>query len=119
MDNTSTSPALIFPNVPQDFCPSGNWTEVLQAFIDEVLSNGTIDVPGLGDVSPAEIQNINDDITDLQNQIDALPIVKGIGNPNGFVTANPGTIYLNQSGGAGTTLYVKESGVGNTGWVAK
>jgi len=43
----------------------------------------------------------------------------GIGSPEGVVTADRGSLYTNQSGGAGTTLYVKESGTGNTGWVAK
>jgi hypothetical protein len=41
------------------------------------------------------------------------------GTPEGSVTAPPGSFCLNKSGGAGTTLYVKESGTGNTGWVAK
>jgi len=43
----------------------------------------------------------------------------GSGSPEGSVTGAPGSMYLNTSGGAGTTLYVKESGTGNTGWVAK
>lgn len=43
----------------------------------------------------------------------------GAGSPNGVVTAPPGSLYSNTSGGASTTLYVKESGAGNTGWVAK
>jgi len=43
----------------------------------------------------------------------------GIGSPEGVLTAGPGSMYTNESGGAGTTLYVKESGTGNTGWVAK
>ena len=47
-------------------------------------------------------------------------IYSGTGSPNGVVTANPGSLYLNQSGGSSTTLYVKESGSGtNTGWVGK
>lgn len=46
-------------------------------------------------------------------------IYAGAGNPNGVVTANPGSLYLNNAGGSGATLYVKESGVANTGWVAK
>jgi hypothetical protein len=47
-------------------------------------------------------------------------IYSGSGSPNGVVTANPGSLYLNTSGGSGTTLYVKESGSGtNTGWVGK
>jgi hypothetical protein len=46
-------------------------------------------------------------------------IYGGAGTPEGVVTASPGSMYLNQSGGGGTTLYIKESGTGNTGWVAK
>ena len=72
MDNTDSSPAIIFPNVPDDFCPTGNWQNILQTFIDEVLSNGTINVPGLGDVTPEEIAEINSTLADLQNQIDAI-----------------------------------------------
>ena len=43
----------------------------------------------------------------------------GAGTPEGSVTAPVGSIYLRTDGGASTTLYVKESGAGNTGWVAK
>lgn len=42
----------------------------------------------------------------------------GSGTPQGVITANVGSIYLRTDGGASTTLYVKESGSGNTGWVA-
>lgn len=49
-----------------------------------------------------------------------VPIYYGTGSPNGAVTASPGAIYFNFSGGSGTTLYVKESGSAtNTGWVGK
>lgn len=43
----------------------------------------------------------------------------GSGTPEGAVTAPIGSLYTRTDGGAGTTLYVKESGAGNTGWVAK
>jgi hypothetical protein len=72
MDNESSSPQLLFPNVPDDFCPSGNWQEVLQQFIDIVLNNGTINVPGLGDVTPEQIQQINGQLASQQNEITAL-----------------------------------------------
>jgi hypothetical protein len=72
MDNQDSSPALTFPNVPDDFCPAGNWQNVFQVFIDEVLSNGTINVPGLGDVTPSQIAQINEDLADQQTQITAL-----------------------------------------------
>jgi hypothetical protein len=43
----------------------------------------------------------------------------GTGTPESAVTAPVGSIYLRTNGGANTTLYIKESGTGNTGWVAK
>lgn len=43
----------------------------------------------------------------------------GIGSPEGAAAAGIGSLFLNSTGGASTTLYIKESGTGNTGWVAK
>jgi hypothetical protein len=43
----------------------------------------------------------------------------GAGTPEGSVSASVGSLYTRTDGGASTTLYVKESGTGNTGWVAK
>lgn len=45
--------------------------------------------------------------------------LSGSGSPEGVVTAVVGSLYTRTDGGASTTLYVKESGTGNTGWVAK
>ena len=50
--------------------------------------------------------------------INAL-ILTGEGSPEGVVTASPPTLYLRTDGGVSTTLYVKTSGTGNTGWTAK
>lgn len=46
-------------------------------------------------------------------------IYTGTGTPEGVVTAAVGSLFLRTDGGAGTCFYVKESGTGNTGWVAK
>lgn len=46
-------------------------------------------------------------------------VQSGTGSPETVVTARVGTLYLREDGGIGTTLYVKESGTGNTGWAAK
>lgn len=43
----------------------------------------------------------------------------GAGSPEGVVTAPVGSLYTNRSGSTSTTLYVKTSGSGNTGWTAK
>lgn len=47
------------------------------------------------------------------------PIKAGAGTPEGAVTAPVGSLFLRTNGGAGTTLYIKESGAGNTGWIGK
>lgn len=46
-------------------------------------------------------------------------IISGAGSPEGAVTAIRGSLFMRNDGGAGTCFYVKESGTGNTGWVAK
>ena len=40
------------------------------------------------------------------------------GTPEGSVTAPTGSMYLRRDGGTNSTLYVKASGVSNTGWEA-
>jgi len=46
-------------------------------------------------------------------------VTAGSGTPEGVVTAHPGSLFLRVDGGAGTCLYVKQSGSGNTGWTGK
>lgn len=44
----------------------------------------------------------------------------GAGSPQGRIVGSPGDVYLNTTGGTGTTLYIKESGRNtSSGWVAK
>lgn len=46
-------------------------------------------------------------------------VLSGTGSPEGAVSAPVGSTFHRTNGGAGTCFYVKESGSGNTGWVAK
>lgn len=59
------------------------------------------------------------ELANLLEPIEILPIYTGTGTPEGAITADVGSLFLRTDGGASTTLYVKESGTGNTGWVAK
>jgi len=52
-------------------------------------------------------------------KIAGTTIASGAGTPEGLLSANVGSTYHRTDGGAGTSFYVKESGTGNTGWVAK
>ena len=49
----------------------------------------------------------------------AAKLYAGTGSPENVTAANVGSLYLRTDGGGGTTLFVKERGTGNTGWVAK
>lgn len=76
-------------------CTDGsNWTLI-----------GNIGVKRSGDTMTGRLQ--------INNQL-----YYGTGSPEGNLTASPGSIYQNISGGTGTTIYYKASGTGNTGWVA-
>jgi hypothetical protein len=44
-------------------------------------------------------------------------LFSGTGSPEGVVTARIGSLYLRRDGGQATTVYYKEAGAGNTGWV--
>ena len=54
------------------------------------------------------------------NALDDTRVLRGIGTPEGAVVAKIGRLYVDSAGGAGVTLYVKESGdMTANGWVAK
>lgn len=54
-----------------------------------------------------------------QSHVSGAGIYSGKGDPNGKVSAIIGSIYMRADGGSKKSLYVKESGSGNTGWIAK
>lgn len=56
-----------------------------------------------------------DSVTELLNFLD---FAEGNGSPEGVVTANKKKIYFNNTGSAGTLVYIKTTDTGNTGWVA-
>jgi hypothetical protein len=51
--------------------------------------------------------------------VDSVVWFSGAYDPEGSLTAVVGSLFSRSNGGAGTSFYVKESGTGNTGWVAK
>jgi hypothetical protein len=52
-----------------------------------------------------------------RTQLNISQVIKGVGSPEGVVSANVGTAYLDDAGSADAILYVKGTGTGNTGWV--
>ena len=74
MQNQSSPAQLLFPTVPSNYCPEGTWSDILNSFIQLYLNNGTINIPGLGQVTPQQIETINQNIQNLQNEYDALAV---------------------------------------------
>lgn len=74
-------------------------------------------------VTPEGITKLNNILRQLSHNIpsdnEAFKIYQGIGSPEGSVTAVTGSLYMRKDGGSSSSLYVKESGNGNTGWIAK
>jgi hypothetical protein len=72
--------------------------------------------------TPLDLSQLDDETRRVFEQLLAWlgplreQVIPGLGSPEGVVTATR-AIYIRLDGGAGTTLYVKESGTGNTGWV--
>jgi hypothetical protein len=94
------------------------------------LVDPTTGAPATSSGGLAFLQGITDALNGTQgvaapnvNQITmgvGIKLSAGAGSPNGIVTGNPGDLYVSTAGGAGTTLYVKESGANtNTGWIGK
>lgn len=54
----------------------------------------------------------------LRSRMGQTQLFEGNGSPESVVTAAVGSVYRRLNGGAGTTLFIKESGTGSTGWVA-
>lgn len=55
----------------------------------------------------------------VEEAINDIKWFKGNGSPENRVQAAQGALYSDLSAGASPVLYVKESGVGKTGWVGK
>jgi len=67
------------------------------------------EITGFGNAPDHETGTINREI-----------IFSGTGSPEGVVAASVGCLYIRTDGGAGTTLYVKETGgTTSNGWSAK
>lgn len=72
MDNVNSSPTLIIPTIPDGDCPKGTLVQVLNYIFQTYLGQATINIPGLGDVTPAEIANLQAADISLQSQINAI-----------------------------------------------
>jgi hypothetical protein len=69
---------------------------------------------------PARVLHSLADAQKNFDQLAKLTAREGHGNPNGQTMGSIGDLYVDRTGGAGSVLYVKESGTNTlTGWAAK
>lgn len=88
---------------------------------DIVFSGGTLrsSLDNTYDFGTSSMRYANGYIRALRPGAGAVIWTSGTGTPEGVLVAPVGSLFTRTDGGAGTTLYCKESGAGNTGWVAK
>ena len=89
--------------------------DLIEAAVENTLSRDGTSPNAMASDLDMNSYNINNVGTLTVN----AQVTGGSGSPEGVVTAAVGALYTRTDGGANTTLYVKESGAGNTGWVAK
>lgn len=93
------------------------------AFGANLFSSTIVNIyTGAGVAGTVHLSQDGTELTNVPNGLNVngtLAFTNGAGTPENVVTAPPGALYLDTNGGAGVTLYVKESGVGSVGWVAK
>ena len=53
----------------------------------------------------------------LTRQVNQNTVLSDSGSPEGVITAEPTTLYMDTAGSAGSILYVKKTGAGDTGWI--
>lgn len=82
---------------------------VLNGYFAGNYSNGA----GVGSYTSATIKELRVGDKTVQAFVQS-----GVGSPEGVVTLPVGSLYMDTTGTIGDTLFVKESGAGNTGWVS-
>jgi hypothetical protein len=67
------------------------------------------------------LRALEDEVKALNARLSARTgfLLRGAGAPDGEISAPVGTLYLQSDADASPVLWVKESGTGDTGWVAK
>lgn len=109
--------AQCFHNTPGDYWQmaghTGGW---IMRVASNLLRFGTDAVASVGAVAN---RMLNVYSVNFRPGAGTVTWTSGAGTPEGVVTAVVGSLYTRTDGGANTTLYIKETGTGNTGWVAK
>jgi len=85
MQNQSSPVQILSPVIPSSWCPSGSFADIFNSYNQLYLNNSTVNIPGLNQVTPQQIQTINQNIQNLQNTINAFA------GRSGSISPLPGT----------------------------
>ncbi len=73
-------------------------------------------------MTPDGIARLNSLLSQLSQNIagdtETVRVFQGVGTPEASIAAGVGSLYMRTDGGTDTSIYRKESGSGDTGWVA-
>ena len=103
MQNQSSPVQILSPVIPSSWCPSGSFADIFNSYNQLYLNNSTVNIPGLNQITPQQIQTINQNIQNLQNTINAfagrtgsispLPGINAQVTPIAFSTPMPNANY--------------------------
>lgn len=91
-DNVASSPQLVPPTIPASFCPTGTTGEVFNQLFQLYLPQVLVNLPGIEDLNPATIAEIQAQIANLQNEVALLQ--KYSQNGQGTVSTGDSTVAV-------------------------
>lgn len=56
-------------------------------------------------------------LEEITRQVNKNTVLSGSGSPESVISAEVTALYMDAAGTAGSILYVKKTGAGNTGWI--
>jgi hypothetical protein len=115
-DDNQTTPTQVYPIT---FDGAYTYSNINISNCNLSAYSGATSVTSTGSTFDWTVQ-----IENCQNETNGIPVgirrkMFGSGTPEAAVTAGIGSMFSRIDGGAGTSLYIKQSGTGNTGWVGK
>jgi len=121
--NEDTPPIAntLHPTTLQPVLDAAGLLSLLELSQDKVAFTGIMEASVSGMTMEAAVPFTSDSlITDqvLDKTDNSVGMLFTTGDPEGSLVAGIGSLALRKDGSGGATLYIKESGVGDTGWTA-
>lgn len=103
MTNQPSLPSLLFPVISTGWCPQGDVGQIFQNWQDTYGSQVIVNIPGIENLNPATIAEIQAELVIINNEIDALD--KYYRNGVASVSTGNSTVVVPFSSAVANTLY--------------